>query len=296
MTSSSRKTKSALLIMWAFVLSSMTFVLGGVPLNGLYRSMGRTMYWIFWPISAVLVFLVGFYGMAIGILLISLVIGLFNEVRRRGYPLIVAGFIAVSFTSFLSFLGAFFWAKYNQIRWSTYFENYINDNIVKYMPQANNNSFSLDIQQLVMQIPSAGVIVLILSLFLAVVFERRVLTWLKIPCFQREQLFGFKLPEPTIWLFIFSVFATFFKTERAWINMVGLNVLNIVAILYFFQGLAVISYYLKITKTSPFWQTLIYLFAILQLFIAVVLLGVLDYWFDFREKMKKKAAEIKTYK
>ncbi|MCB9027368.1 MAG: DUF2232 domain-containing protein [Bdellovibrionaceae bacterium] len=277
-------------------MASLTFSLGAIPLNGLYRSMGRLYYWLFWLAVAGALFSLGFPAMAIGMSTLTLLVGIFNEVRRHGYTNLTAGFISVSFSSTLSFVGAFFWAKWNQIKWYPFFEKYISENVLKYLPQTEGGSFNFDVKQIIVQIPSAVVIVFILSLFLTIIFEKKLLTWLKSPVLYKETLQAFRLPDSSIWIFISSLLMAFIKSDALWVNAVGLNLLNIISLMYFFQGLAVISFYLRMTKATPFWSSLIYILAILQLFIAVVFLGVMDYWFDFRRKMIKKAAEIKTHK
>ena len=294
MLESTRKTKSALLIVWAFILASLTFSLGAIPLNGLYRSLGRTTYWLFWTAISATILALGFPAMAAGLMAISLVVGVFNEVRIQGYSYFSAGFISVFFTSTLFFTGAYMWAKAYQIKWYPFFEKYINENITAFLPQTADSSAAIDVKQIIMQIPSAGVILLVVSLFFALLFERKMLLWLGMPVLHRERLKAFRLPEAMIWVFIASLLMAFIKTETSLINVVGMNLLNIVALLYFFQGLAVMATYMQITKTSPFWRSLIYIFVILQLFIAVVALGILDFWFDFRHRMIKKAAEIKN--
>ncbi|MCB0391875.1 MAG: DUF2232 domain-containing protein [Bdellovibrionales bacterium] len=296
MIESTRKTKSALLILWAFILASLTFSLGAIPLNGLYRSMGRLKYWMFWSLISTVIFAMGFPALAAGLVAICVVVGIFNEVRIHGYSYLSAGFISVLFTSSIVFAGAYVWAKAFNVKWYLLFEEYLNKNITAFFPQSADSSAAIDIKQLIMQIPSAGVILLVLSLFMALLFERRMMLWLDLPVLQRERLITFKLPDSTIWVFIFSLLLAFIKTDISWVNVIGLNLLNVVSLLYFFQGLAVVATYMKITKTSPFWRSVIYIFVILQLFIAVVALGVMDFWFDFRLKMIKKAAEIKTQK
>lgn len=286
--------KSALLVGWTFLLTGLTVVMGAIPLNGLYRYAGRLYYWLFWALAITTLFYLGFYPLAVGLCSMCFVVGVFNEVRRNGYSYVSSGVISVAFTSTLIYFFAFFFARIKEIKWVPFFETYLNDNVLKYFPPTGDGAIPFDIKQVIVQIPSIGVILLIVSLFLAVLFEKRILIWLQIPTLRREKLREFSLPDTVIWIFILSLLLAFIKLETTWVNVVGMNLLNVVVLLYFFQGLAVIATYLHLTKATIFWRTLIYVFAITQLFLAVAVFGIIDYWMDFRRKLNKKMTEIKN--
>jgi hypothetical protein len=70
----------------------------------------------------------------------------------------------------------------------------------------------------------------------------------------------------------------------------AINVLIVVAAVYCFQGLAVASFFFR-TKLSPLMRMVGYVvfFLFFQVGMAlVILLGLADFWFDFR-KLKKVA-------
>ncbi len=294
MLTSNKKIKSALLVAWTLLLTSLTFMLGAVPLNGLYHSMGRTIYWLFWVSLSVVLLIFKLVPLALGLLAISLVVGLYNEIKGHGYSYITAGFAAIFATTSTFFAGAYYWAAVNQFEWGSFFKEYIKDNVLKYLPPAGEKAAPLDLEQIVMQLPSAGVILLTVSLFLAIVLEERVLTWLQLPVAKTKKLREFKLPDVMIWIFISSLLMAFVKVDLGILNLVGINVLNVVVLFYYFQGIAVIATYFELTKMSPFWRSMIYIFATMQLFLAVALFGVMDYWMNFRLKMTNKMTEIKN--
>jgi uncharacterized protein YybS (DUF2232 family) len=75
--------------------------------------------------------------------------------------------------------------------------------------------------------------------------------------------------------------------------MISLNVFNVCSVIYFFQGLAVLGKYFEIFKVGFFWRFMWVLLLAVQLPILMSLLGLVDYWADFRKMFTKRSAEIK---
>ena len=59
----------------------------------------------------------------------------------------------------------------------------------------------------------------------------------------------------------------------------------LLAILYFFQGLAIAAFYLNKWKLPKFFRSVMYLMLILQSFgtILLTVVGIADVWFDIRK-------------
>ena len=57
--------------------------------------------------------------------------------------------------------------------------------------------------------------------------------------------------------------------------------------LYFFQGLAVLEVAFRIFRTGAFWRFVIYFFIVGQLFLLLSAVGLIDYWVDFRSRMRR---------
>jgi len=294
MKETGRLTKSIILVMWTLLLTSFTFILGSVPLSGLYRLVGRGYYTALLMILIGTLYLVDVYSLAIAVLSLGLLVGLFNEIRRNGYSYLASGCLSVTFVATSIYASAFMYSRASGIKWVPYVENYFKENVTKFLPPSTELGLNFDVKQVVVQLPSIGVILLITSLFCAMLFERKMLLWLQIPTLQRYKLRDFKLPDSVIWFFIVSLLLAFIKLDLSWVNSVGMNLLNVVVLLYFFQGLAVIATYFHLTKVSLFWRTLIYVLAVVQLFLAVSLFGIIDYWWDFRKRLINKMSEVKN--
>jgi uncharacterized protein YybS (DUF2232 family) len=70
------------------------------------------------------------------------------------------------------------------------------------------------------------------------------------------------------------------------------NALNVLLVLYFFQGLGVVARFFQVIKLSSFWQGFWYIMIVFQLLLLVSVLGFIDFWIDFRERLVKKTTEV----
>ena len=95
-------------------------------------------------------------------------------------------------------------------------------------------------------------------------------------------------PELLIWCFILSGFSLFFPPSLG-LRALGLNLLLACSLFYFFQGLAIVTYFFHHKKVPIFIRSVGYvLIAFQQLFtLLVVGLGLFDLWGDFRRLNKR---------
>ena len=92
----------------------------------------------------------------------------------------------------------------------------------------------------------------------------------------------FRTPEPLVWLLIVAGFTML--APSALLTTPALNILSVLGVLYFMQGLAVL---LTLCERSSFASTLKVLLGIIlltqpYLVVVVTVLGIFDYWGDFR--------------
>ncbi|MDD2500108.1 MAG: YybS family protein [Geobacter sp.] len=92
----------------------------------------------------------------------------------------------------------------------------------------------------------------------------------------------FRTPAALVWLLIVAGFAML--ASSALLTTPALNILSVLGVLYFMQGLAVL---LTISERSSFANTLKILLGIIlltqpYLVVVVTVLGIFDYWGDFR--------------
>lgn len=97
-----------------------------------------------------------------------------------------------------------------------------------------------------------------------------------------------KSPEPLVWCFILSGFSLFLPGWEL-LKTLALNLFLMMAVLYFFQGLAIVAYYFHHKNIPFFLRSLAYVLIVFeQVFtLFVVGLGLFDLWGDFRRLKKK---------
>jgi hypothetical protein len=68
-------------------------------------------------------------------------------------------------------------------------------------------------------------------------------------------------------------------------KIIGLNSLLVILVIYFFQGIAVVSYFFEKKRFPTFLRLIFYtLLAIQQLFLLCVIgIGLFDIWINFRK-------------
>ncbi len=96
-----------------------------------------------------------------------------------------------------------------------------------------------------------------------------------------------KLRDEFIWIFISCAIMTFlFKYAKFQSGYtIGLNLLIIISTVYLVGGLAITSFFFDKWKVFPFVKVLIYTLAFMQpiFLILIIILGLIDFWFDFRK-------------
>jgi uncharacterized protein YybS (DUF2232 family) len=97
-----------------------------------------------------------------------------------------------------------------------------------------------------------------------------------------------KAPEPLVWLVILSGVLILMPNQG--LRLLGINGLIIMMMIYFFQGIAIVSFYFEKKQFPKLLRGILYgLIALQQLVLLLVIAaGLLDMWIDFR-RMKKGA-------
>ncbi|MCB0377640.1 MAG: DUF2232 domain-containing protein [Bdellovibrionales bacterium] len=213
---------------------------------------------------------------------LSLLIGSFREFEEKGAGLFTSSLMAIFTTLGAGYMALKLWAETQSSSVSQMLEGQLSPFVSQLteMPQFKN---SLTLESLIFYLPSGMIISMMLVIFVSLTIsgERK----------RPQPLNRFKafvLPDWMIWIFIGSLGATFALPQLPELSIIGGNVLSVTLAAYFFQGLAVFTCFLDSLKIYGFWRMLAYFLVFFQLFIFVSGLGILDYWFDFREQLKNK--------
>jgi uncharacterized protein YybS (DUF2232 family) len=151
---------------------------------------------------------------------------------------------------------------------------------------------TIDKEALIRQIPSALVIMVIFSIWVNSILVPKIeqfLGWsanFQAHTFVSEEFRAWKLPDTVVWAALLAAAGTFFDVNPEWVHWVSANIFNVMVMLYFFQGLAIIVDFFVTKKVSPIWRLVTYVFIFSQLFLMVSFIGFVDLWVDFRKKAK----------
>lgn len=284
--------KFGILLIAAVVLSMTTFVLGGIPMRVVRKVYGRLPFWAAFALVAALLALVGLPVYALLVFALAVVVGVYADVEEHGGSVFTAAFVGV-----LTAIGS---AAFSGGLWLHQAKIHLLDEVKKLLagfePGAamGNMGISINQETFIQQLPSMTVIGLIVALGLALIFERRLLFWVGSP--KDESIEGaskfstFRIPDVFVWLTIAAIFGAFFKHGNSLIEMISINSLNVLAVMFFFQGLMIVAQAFRVFKVAPFWRNLWYIVFVFQLFFLVSLIGFADFWIEFRERLTRKPA------
>lgn len=251
---------------------------------------------LFWGVGAMIVAILFLIQLTLGAVYVGAVwttLGTYNELEKRGVSWRKTSLIAVM-------LGALFAV----ISYVLLVQSSLKINLAEQMTAPilqTMNQISPDekisIEQLMNYMPGALIAVLMSSLAVGFVFESKIFQLFQ---FKREKIISglkwleFKLPDPFIWLalvgFLFSLlkvemFVSVMIAEK--IKTIAINISIFCAVAFFLQGIAVFEYLTRFYRVGLFNKSLTYILIFVWLAPAVVLIGLIDYWGDFRKMVRK---------
>ncbi len=98
----------------------------------------------------------------------------------------------------------------------------------------------------------------------------------------------FRLPDLFIWISLFAALFSLVNLGQDLLQKISINVVIVSAVAFFFQGLVVVEFMTRAFRLGPVSRMILYVLVILQLTPAVILIGLIDYWVDFRKRLRKK--------
>lgn len=284
--------RSSFLALWALVMTTITVVLGAPPLRILRLVMGRGLYWVSVVGIGLVLFGFGWKALALLFVLLAMLVGFYSELLENKWSPLSSGAVALSLTTMMGGVGFGMWV----VRQGQGWHGHLVESIQKSFGQSPllNGGLKVSVEDLLLQAPSGFVVLMMVALALLLVMEPRLKEWAGLEKGTSLQyLKEFRLPDVFVWITIASLLGSFVQTEYKWIQVLSMNLLNICVLLYFFQGMAVVIYIFDWMKMSPFWRTLWLVLMVIQLFLMVSVIGIIDYWMDFRHRLKKKMTQIK---
>jgi hypothetical protein len=270
------------------LLTMMTVILGAPFLRVLRRTFGPIAYWLLGTIVTVAAWFFKAEPLSVFIGSVWMTSGVYLELELKGIGWWISGLLSV--LSGLCVTAVMVYGAFKANGINTYAEvqqlfEQFTQRVIEVNPSA---TLSSDV--LIQQIPSAVVIVLILTLGVGLIFERRVFSWLNLPrekTASQLKLLEYRVPDYVVWIAMIAFLLTMVSFGGKAIAILAVNIVNVTIVLYFFQGLAVLEVFLNSLKVGTFTRILAYIILIGQLLLVLSIVGWIDYWVDFRGRIRR---------
>jgi hypothetical protein len=269
------------------------FVFLGAPFLRVIRNVYGSV--AYWSAGALFVAFFGLLGLVPFAFLIGstwLVIGIYGELEEAGYANFWTALFATSVGTAILVIGPMLWAQGLGLNMAEILGN----GIEKFLSQLQSpdkglmSGIKIDSKFIISQIPSVIFLIHMTSLGLALISDRKTAMMFGVR-FERIagqiRLLEFRAPDFLIWLMMLSFLFSFLKLANEQASIISMNVFNVAMGIYFFQGLAVLEVFLLAFKAGTFTRIIVYFVIIGQLFFLLSILGVIDYWVDFRKRLRK---------
>lgn len=269
------------------------FVFLGTPLLRVLRGVfGSFRYWISGLAVTVLMLMGGAGFLMIAFLLFSLWIsvGVYQEFEERGHGTLWAAAGSVILGSSVLFFGPMLLGPIFGIDITEVLKASISEMAKQFSGGKSLSDLGVSPDSVIAVIPSTVIILQMAGLAFALMLGRRaaVLTGVRLERVASEmRLLEFRVPDFLIWITMLSFLLSFTLAKQSLEASIAVNVFAVMMGLYFFQGLAVMEVGFLVYRVGNFVRLLIYFFIVGQLLPLLSVVGVIDYWIDFRKRMRK---------
>lgn len=286
-----RAFRFTLFSVWAVFMTALTFVLGAPPLKVLRRRMGRAPYWALTLGMCLVLFALHAKILALSFLTLVILMGVFEEFEEMGFGFQSSALYALIINVLVSAGGFALWVSRTGPAWRDTLTATI-EAALKPLADLNTN-FHVNPKDVMLQLPSVAIVLWMIAIYVAVLLESRLSGWdMAAPDARptlRPQLAEFRLPDAMVWAFIASLLGAFGNFHHPAVEALAVNTMNVCMVLFFFQGIAVVSRFFAAIRMGIFWQGVFMVLIVVQLFLFVSLLGLLDYWLNFRARLAKRS-------
>lgn len=272
---------------------SVIFTFLGSPLLRVLHNVSATLYWVSGLLFSAVLLAAGLGPVAFMILGIWASVGAYGELERRGRAGFGSAAGATLLGTAIAVLGplALFRALGQDL--NAALKESLSGMLSRVPTTQEPTSWlagmTIDADFLISQMPSMMAILILSSLAFALILDRRIafMTGLR---FERVashlRLLEFRMPDWMIWIAMFSFLFSFLKVGIPLVPVVALNVFNVLLAAYFFQGLAVLESAFTTFRIGFLLRAVIYIFVVAQLFFLLSLVGLVDFWVDFRKRLR----------
>lgn len=281
--------KFAALVALAVVLSFTTMIFGAIPMRVVRRSFGRTAFWVAFVAIATALAAAQLASYAVIVFAQAVLVGIYSEVEEPGGSAFVAGTLALLGSVGTVAVTVGLWLQSVRANLIVTLRTQLEPMVAKM--QSVNPQAGLDVDSILRLLPSGALIALLGSLAFALVWERPLAKGFALTMPPKEPLTRFRVPDLLVWVVMVAILGSFLQHGLGWLTIASTNLLYVLAVVYFLQGLAVMAVALRVFGIGPFWRGVWYFLMLFQLSLLVSLIGFVDYWVEFRERLSRKPAE-----
>jgi uncharacterized protein YybS (DUF2232 family) len=139
------------------------------------------------------------------------------------------------------------------------------------------------ISSMMIVMPSMFMISFMTTVWLNILIIRKILKLKGITIKSIEHLNLYKAPDMLVWAFIGC--ATALMIPASPVKIFGINCLIVLMLVYFFQGIAVVSFFFQQKNTPMALKGFCYFLIAVQVYVLILVIGLgfFDNWIDFRK-------------
>ena len=258
-----------------------------------YKHWGRFVFWVTYAVLITALAASGNFIPASVLATLTFLIGFYGEAElHHGASVFGAATTAVLATGGLAAGGTAVWAHSSNVNVFATAKDLAK--LVSEKVLQMNNHVEINSDVLAYQVPSFIIVAMVLALAASLIWERRAEIWFGTPRpVQGRCLTEFRVPDAFVWLAVLTGIGAFIDHGHPVFETLSLNALNVIAAVYFFQGMAVIGHGFRLYKVASFWQTFWFLILFMQLFPLVSFVGFTDIWIDYRSRLVRRVATTK---
>lgn len=271
-----RKTAHALgLFLLGAILSGIFFFLAAVPLRSARLNTGRMFFLLLTVLISSLMFFAGFYSWGLGFSVLCICIGLYAEIERLNISMFFSALVSILTPFLMLLLTLGFLAKSTHTTIDQLLMTHF-DVIFRELSSVYPQSV---VDQIKYYLPALSLISLMFVIFFSLAFDPSLAR-----SRNRREWREFTLPNISIWLLILFLAGAVTIKLTFW-KILVMNLIIVLMAGYFFQGLAVIQFYMNYYRVGYFWRFLTFALIFTQFFPIISILGLSDYWLEYRKRV-----------
>lgn len=244
----------------------------------------------FWAVGIVLVstlFVFNLSTTSVYVGAIWMTLGFYSELEKRGLSWKKIAPLAL-FTGLIFATGLFAYLSKGSVE-SEIVKSVVDPLILTLKKLFPEQSYTAE--NILPYMPGAFLSVLLSALAVSFIFESNVFRLFNLKREKRVvsiRWLEFKLPDLFIWVALMSFFFSMVGVGIPQVKLIAINATVVCLVAFFFQGIANVEFFARVYRVGVFTKAAIYMMIFAWLGPLISLIGLVDYWIDFRKILRKK--------